>query len=87
MSVKMLKHNSVPASLVMRNFQDGLCNETSNRSRCKPKENARKYCSLPDMRRINGRDYKYCSLPDMRRINGRDQNFCKALPQGGAFIL
>lgn len=35
MSVKALKHKGVSASLVMQSFREGLCNETSSRSRCK----------------------------------------------------
>ena len=30
---KALRHNSVPECLVMRSFREGLCSETSNRSR------------------------------------------------------
>lgn len=52
MSVKALKHSSVPASLVMRSFQEGLCNETSSRSRRKPKENAQYHL-------VNARLYSY----------------------------
>lgn len=40
MSVQALKHNSVPECLVMRSLREGLCSETSNRSRHLPKENA-----------------------------------------------
>ena len=39
--VQALKHNSVPESLVMWSFREGLCSETSNRSRLRPNENAR----------------------------------------------
>ncbi|MEG2455355.1 MAG: hypothetical protein RSC08_03785, partial [Oscillospiraceae bacterium] len=39
-SIKALKHSRVPVSLVMLSFREGLCNETSSRSRRKPKENA-----------------------------------------------
>lgn len=40
MSVQAMKHGSVPESLVVRSFREGLGSETSNRSRRKPKENA-----------------------------------------------
>ena len=39
-SVQALKHNSVLDSLVMWSFREGLCSETSSRSRHQPKENA-----------------------------------------------
>lgn len=37
-----MKHNSVPDSLVMRSLREGLCSETSSRSRQQPKENAQR---------------------------------------------
>ena len=42
MSVQAMKHNSVPDSLVMRSLREGLCSETSSRSRQQPKENAQR---------------------------------------------
>lgn len=57
MSVQAMKHNSVPDSLVMQSFREGLCSETSSRSRHKPKENAQNRPVPP------GRFFFYGGLP------------------------
>lgn len=52
MSAKVLKYRMVPASLAIWSFREGLCNETSSRSRRKPKENAQTNVPDPDQGRF-----------------------------------
>lgn len=56
-STQAMKRRRVPASLAVRSFREGLCSETSSRSRREPKENTQSCLAFVRQFFLNWRIY------------------------------